>query len=433
MDEGTKTLVYEGRIELPRLEVVAGSERAVLADAPVVVGSHEDCDLVLADPRASRRHCRLTLGPKGVLVEDLGSKNGTRIGGLEVERAYVGALVPIMVGDTKVIVSPLGETESVALSPTVRFGDALGGSVAMRALFAKLERAASGDLTVLLLGESGTGKDVLARGMHALSARRDGPFVPFDCSAVPSQLMEAELFGHVRGAFTGAHSDRRGVLGDADGGTLFVDEIGELPLDLQPKLLRALESREYRPVGGSGYEKFDARILAATHRTLRRAVADRTFREDLYYRLAVVEARVPPLRERKDDIELLVDHFLTTSDPPRSIRDLPSGTLTMLLAHEWPGNVRELKNAVARLLLFPESGAAVLSSADAPAGATLPLHLPLRQAREEVVERFERAYVVAKLAEARGNVSRAADAMGVSRQLVHRLMERYDVRRSDVP
>jgi transcriptional regulator with PAS, ATPase and Fis domain len=301
----------------------------------------------------------------------------------------------------------------------------------MRSLFAKLERAADSDLTVLLLGESGTGKDLLAHGVHGLSPRRDGPFVPFDCGAVPPPLIESELFGHVRGAFTGAHGDRRGVLAEADEGTLFLDEIGELPLDLQPKLLRALESREYRPVGGGAYLRFDARIIAATHRPLRRAVADRTFREDLYYRLAVVEARVPPLRERKDDIELLVERFLGAESPPRTIRDLPPGTLAMLTAHDWPGNVRELKNAVARLLLFPDAGAAILDSADARHTREIPVHLPLREARDEIVERFERAYLLAKLAESGGNVSRAADAMGVSRQLVHRLMDRYDVRRGD--
>ncbi len=436
MAEGTKTALYRDRLELPMLEVCVGDhERVPLGVTPVVVGVHTDCDVVLSDPRVSRRHCRLSLDARGVIIEDLSSKNGTLVGGVEVERARVPLGVPILVGTTQLVVRPLGGTVDVPLSVEMRFGDAIGASVSMRALFARLERAALSEVTILLLGESGTGKELLAQGIHAASPRRDGPFVPFDCGAVPPTLIEAELFGHVRGAFTGASADRRGVLAEADGGTLFLDEIGELPVDLQPKLLRALESREYRPVGGRAYQAFDARIVAATHRPLREDMASGTFRKDLYYRLAVVEARVPPLHERRDDIELLVERFLQAQTPPRSIRDLPPGALAMLRGHDWPGNVRELKNAVTRLLLFPESGAqAFQDGIETVAGATsrLPLHLPLREAREQVVDAFERAYVVGKLAESGGNVSRAADAMGVSRQFLHRLMGRYDVRRSDV-
>jgi transcriptional regulator with PAS, ATPase and Fis domain len=371
-----------------------------------------------------------------VVIEDLDSKNGTVVGGLEVDRTRLPLNVPALVGETSLVVRPLGGTVDIPLSVDVRFGDAIGGSVPMRALFARLERAADAEVTVLLLGESGTGKELLAHGIHALSRRRDGPFVPFDCGAVPPTLIEAELFGFVRGAFTGANADRKGVLAEADGGTLFLDEIGELPLDLQPKLLRALESREYRPLGASGYQSFDARVIAATHRPLGQEMANGTFREDLYYRLAVVEARVPPLRERREDIELLVERFLAAQVPPRSILDLPSGGVAMLRAHDWPGNVRELKNAVMRLLLFPEAGPLGfhdgIERAPGRGAELLPLHLPLREAREHVVEAFERAYIVAKLAATGGNVSRAADAMGVSRQFLHRLMDRYDVRRSDV-
>jgi transcriptional regulator with PAS, ATPase and Fis domain len=438
MGGSTMTAIYRDRVELPILEVRIGEDRAVpLHVEPLVVGTHSDSDIVLSDPRVSRRHCQLSLGERGVLVEDLSSKNGTLVGGIEVVRAWAPLNVPILVGDTHLVVRPLGGTVEVPLSLEMRFGEAIGASIPMRALFARLERAASTELTVLLLGESGTGKELLAHGIHAGSARRDGPFVPFDCGAVPPALIEAELFGYVRGAFTGAVADHKGVLAEASSGTLFLDEIGELPLDLQPKLLRALESREFRPVGARGYQPFDARILAATHRALRQDVANGTFREDLFYRLAVIEARVPPLRERRDDIELLVQRFLDAQSPPRSIRDLPSGALAMLRAYDWPGNVRELKNAVSRLLLFPESvasefrGAAPGESHPEP-HAFLPLHLPLKAARDQVVDAFERAYIVGKLTESSGNVSRAADAMQVSRQFVHRLMERYDIRRTDL-
>jgi DNA-binding NtrC family response regulator len=436
MEDGTKTAIYRDRLELPVLEVFVGDAGCVpLEVAPIVVGTHADCDIVLTDPRVSRRHCRLSLDARGVLIEDLSSKNGTWVAGVEVDKARVGLNVPVLVGDTRLVVRPSGGTVVVPLSHDTHFGDAIGASIAMRTLFARLERARDADLTVLLLGESGTGKELLAQGIHASSQRADGPFVPFDCSAVPPTLMEAELFGHVRGAFTGANTDRRGVLGEADGGTLFLDEIGDLPVDLQPKLLRALESREYRPVGGRAYLSFDARVVAATHRPLRQGVANGTFRQDLYYRLAVVEARVPPLRERRDDIELLVQRFLETQTPPRSIRDLPQGALALLQGHDWPGNVRELKNAVSRLLLFPEASALDFHDdvhGEASTTSSLPLHLPLREAREQVVDAFERAYLVAKLTETGGNVSRAADAMGVSRQFVHRLMDRYDVRRGDL-
>ncbi len=436
MIEDTKTAIYRDHLELPALEVRAGNQQGVpLGVTPLVVGVHPECDIVLSDPRVSRRHCRLWLDARGVVIEDLGSKNGTLVGGVEVERARVPLRVPILVGSTQLVVRPLGGTVEVPLSLETQFGEAIGASLPMRALFALRERAAGSHVTILLLGESGTGKELLAHGIHAASPRRDGPFVPFDCGAVPPALIEAELFGHVRGAFTGANADRQGVLAEADGGTLFLDEIGELPVDLQPKLLRALESRAYRPVGGRAYQPFDARIVAATHRPLREALASGAFRKDLYYRLAVVEARVPPLHERREDIELLVERFLQAQTPPRSIRDLPPGALLLLRGHDWPGNVRELKNAVTRLLLFPESGLLAFQDGIATASggaARLPLHLPLKEAREQVVEAFERAYVTAKLAESGGNVSRAADAMGVSRQLLHRLMGRYDVRRSDV-
>jgi DNA-binding NtrC family response regulator len=349
---------------------------------------------------------------------------------------------PILIGDTRVVVSPLGGTVDVALSVGTSFGDAVGASLPMRAIFARLERAAPADATILLLGESGTGKEVLAHAIHSASPRRDGPFVPFDCGAVPPGLIEAELFGHVRGAFTGASSAHTGVLATANGGTLFLDEIGELPRELQPKLLRALETRQFRPVGAQSYVSFDARIVAATHRPLRQDVAAGLFRDDLFYRLAVIEVRVPPLRERADDIELLVERFLASQSPPRSIRELSAGTLAMLRAHDWPGNVRELRNVVSRLLLFPELAMSALDFGptaieqptpldQARPRPAVPVHLPLREAREQVVLAFEREYIIQKLKETDGNVSRAADAMGVSRQFLHRLMERYDLRRMD--
>jgi DNA-binding NtrC family response regulator len=344
------------------------------------------------------------------------------------------------------------------MSDEGRFGDAVGSSFPMRALFATLERVAPTDQTVLLLGESGTGKEVLARSLHARSPRNDGPFVVFDCGSTTASLVESELFGHVKGAFTGAAAAHEGLLEQADGGTLFIDEIGELPLDLQPKLLRALEDRKSRRLGSAEWKAFDTRVVAATHRDLRARVAEGTFREDLYYRLAVVEVRVPALRERKEDIPSLVERFLAARAPPLSLSHLPPHALKMLAGHDWPGNVRELRNVVERLVLFPELAdkalgplshaasqtsqdpgpsidlanpdpAQVLAVLDDLERTTAPLlRLPLQVARDALTEPFERVFITMKLREHDGNVSDAADSMGLSRSQLYRLLDRYDMR-----
>jgi DNA-binding NtrC family response regulator len=327
-----------------------------------------------------------------------------------------------------------------------RFGDAIGQSQVMRTLFARLARAATTEQTLLLLGESGTGKEVLARAIHDHSPRRSGPFVVLDCSAVSANLLESELFGYARGAFTGAVGARAGLLEEASGGTLFIDEIGELQLDLQPKLLRALETRQIRRLGANDWRPFDARVVAATHRNLHARANNGAFRQDLYYRLAVVEVHVPALRERRDDIPALIERFLAAYDPPHTLADLPPSALSRLMAHSFPGNVRELRNAVARLVLYselpeicdlglasPQPSGEAAKLTEAPAAGELEhfaplLQLPLPAARELVMEQFERRYVAAKLAQHGGNISRAAQAMGVSRQLVHRVLDRYGMK-----
>lgn len=416
---------------------------ATIGLQPLIVGASKDCDIVLRDPRASRKHCSLRLTERGVVLRDLGSKNGTLVRGIPIMEAIVPRGVSVTIGNSELLVGQPGRDAIVPLSPSNVFGNALGRSVSMRALFAKLERAAPTNEVVLLLGESGTGKEVLAHAIHERSRRKDGPFVVVDCGAIAPNMVESELFGHTRGAFTGATNARTGLLEQANGGTLFIDEVGELPLDLQPKLLRALESRQIRPLGSSEWIPFDARVVVATHRNLRKQVDEGTFRGDLYYRLAVVEVYVPALRERKDDIPLLVERFLAVRDPPRRVSDLPAGALSMFDAHDWPGNVRELRNTVARLVLFPElidelagGGKAADSSTPDPSseldldrarlGKLLELSLP--DAREAVTEELDRAYVAAKLRQHGGNVSRTAEAMGVSRQLVHRLIDRHGLR-----
>jgi transcriptional regulator with PAS, ATPase and Fis domain len=362
------------------------------------------------------------------LVRDLRSKNGTYVRGLRIEAAYLGAGDVVRIGDTQLTVHVVGPPTQIALSRAASFGEALGGTVVMRALFAKLERAASSDETVLITGESGTGKELLAHAIHEKSPRREGPFVVCDCSALSESLFESELFGYVKGAFTGADAPRAGMLEAAHGGTVFIDEIAELPLHLQPGLLRAVESRHIRRLGSNDWIPFDARIVAATHRDLKTLVAEGGFRHDLYYRLCVVEAQVPALRERKEDIDLLVERFLATLNPPRGLEDLPPNALDLLKSHDWPGNVRELRNTVARLVLFPDLltdaiAASPARAQSADAGSAL-FTMPWKAARELAMDEFERRYLAAMIARHDGHVATIASEMRVSKQLVYRMMAR---------
>ncbi len=426
-------------LKLPDRHVI----EAPLGLAPLVVGTSAECDLVVSDPKVSRRHCQILLTERGILLRDLGSKNGTFVRDLRVLEALLPPAVPVTLGDSELLVKPAGATTVLPLSSKKSFGKAIGQSFAMRALFAKLERAAPTDETILLIGESGTGKEVLASAIHESSPRKDGPFVVVDCGAIAPNLIEGELFGYTRGAFTGAVAPKSGLFELANGGTLFLDEIGELPLELQPKLLRVIESKQVRRLGASELQPIDVRVVAATHRNLRSMAEEGAFRKDLYFRLAVIDAQVPALRERKDDIQMLAERFLETRDPPRKLSDLPAETLPMLVSHDWPGNVRELRNVVARLVLFPELLPELVvapASSNAPvqekrASNTDPeverlgrlLQLSLPEARELVLEELERKYVPIKLRQHEGNISRAADAMGVSRQLLYRLLERHGI------
>jgi transcriptional regulator with GAF, ATPase, and Fis domain len=463
---GTKTDLRAFTLTMPSVRVTVTRQGADPQDyplgiAPLVVGSGEDCDIVVPDQRVSRRHCRISLASSGVVVRDLGSKNGTYIMGVEVLEGVLLAGSTARIGSSTISLRTVDAPTVIPLSPEVSFGGAVGASVVMRALFALLDRAARTSETVVLLGESGTGKEILARAIHDKSPRSEGPFVVLDCSAVAANLVEAELFGNEVGAFTGAERARPGLFEQAHRGTLFLDEIGELPIDLQPKLMRALESRRTRRLGASEWKSFDTRIVAATHRDLRARVTAGSFREDLYYRLAVVEAHVPPLRDRREDIPLLVERFLGSMAPPVGLDALPPSALALFASHDWPGNVRELRNMVSRVVLFPhliediapaappstdsaarssqEPLSASLSAA-APSSGSTPsaspslvslFESPLREAREIVVAEFERKYLVHRLRHAGGNIARAARAMGVSRQFAHRLVVQHGIKPED--
>ncbi len=366
---------------------------------------------------------RLSIRPDGVHLRDEGSKNGTFLSGIRVADATLTAGATIQIGRSTLVLTLGAGQVDLPITEKTTFGAAIGVSIAMRNLFAVLERAAASDVTVLLEGESGVGKEVLANALHLASARAAGPFVPLDCGAIPAGVIESELFGHERGSFTGAVRDHQGVFEQARGGTLFLDEIGELPLDLQPKLLRALEQREVRPVGSRSALPVDVRVVAATNRRLGEATQRGEFRGDLFYRLAVARVTVPPLRDRREDIVPMARAFLRTltSDPAA---DVPPELVAILESYAWPGNARELRNVMERYaLLGVRDARRLLDGAGSPPGHDLS-NLPFQEARRIAIERFEREYVPAVLQRAGGVVARAAQMADVARPSFYRLMDR---------
>ena len=421
-------------VALPEVEVVltppaGAAAKKKLGLSPLRVGSDPFNDLVCEDVRVSRSHCRLTLTEDGVLLEDVGSKNGLYVGTVRIRTALLQDQAPVRMGGHTLHVQ-LGKGElRVPFSSEPFFGRAHGVSLRMRALFEQLVHAAASDSPLLLVGESGTGKELLARGVHEQSPRSEGPFVVLDCSALPEGLVESELLGHEAGAFTGAVQARAGALERAHRGTLFLDEVGELTPGAQTKLLRSVEARRVRRVGGTDELPADVRLVAATHRDLTVKPASGGFRPDLYYRLAVLQVHVPPLRERKEDLPLLAEHLLKAQNPPRSLADLPAHALDMLYAHDWPGNVRELKNTLVRWVVLPDAipGGSLPPSPSTASKAPFG-HLGLSAAREAATSAFEQSYIRAKLEESGGNVSGAARSMGISRQFLHKLMARHDLR-----
>jgi transcriptional regulator with GAF, ATPase, and Fis domain len=406
-------------------------KQARLEPGTTRVGTAAGCKLRLGDSSVSRVHCEVRVETDGVQITDCGSTNGTFVDGVEVNEARLASGSIVAIGTTRLRVDIGQESLSVTLSARERFGEVVGASAAMRRVYALMEMVASNESTVLIQGETGTGKEVVARAIHDESGRAEGPFVAVDCGAIAESVIESELFGHVRGAFTGAVSDRRGLFEEARGGTVFLDEIGELPLALQPKLLRALESREVRPIGSNATRRLDSRVIAATNRPLARSVNDGTFREDLYYRLAVFEIALPPLRARREDIPMLANHMyarLTGASEP-----LPEPLLATLMARSWPGNVRELRNFVERgaamSLAYSQGVSATLEAPSAPMlEAFARADLPYKEARLSWISQFELAYVSELLRRTGGNVTRAAELAGVSRRYLHQLISQHRIR-----
>ncbi len=431
--------VREASIDLGTSPVV---RVRVEGTAAVVVGSGENCDLRITDDETvSRQHARFLLTEGGLLVVDEGSRNGTWIGPVRVQRATVSEDTRVRVGNTTLAVRIDEVEKDIPLSRRTRMGDAIGFSPEMRHVFSLLERAAATEVTVLLEGESGVGKEVLTRALHAFSPRKDGPLVTIDCGAIPRDLVESELFGHERGAFTGAGQARIGLFEQADGGTIFLDEIGELPLDLQPKLLRALEAREVRPVGGNAVRHVDVRVVAATNRNLADEVRRGTFRQDLFYRLSVARMRIPPLRDRSSDIDVLATAFYREVLRNDSA-SLPPDILDLLRSYRWPGNVRELRNVVSRYALLGFSGRALFDdqSPDARARGAPPAEgaadwqgRPYHQARQVVLDRFEVEFTKDAIGRANGVMLRAAELAGMARSSFYRLVEKHGIRDAQDP
>ncbi len=412
------------------------------------VGTLESNDLVVRDNSVSRMHFEIVVELDGFRLIDRRSRNGTYVDNVRVFDAYLKGTARIRAGSTQFFFEVLDEELEQPLALADSFGPLLGRSRAMRSMYALLEQISPTALTVLIQGESGTGKELIAEAIHAASPRAGGPFVVFDCSAVAATLLESELFGHEKGAFTGAEGRRGGCMEDADGGTLFLDEIGELPLDLQPKLLRAVEKREVRALGSSRTRQVDVRVLAATNRDLSGEVNAGTFRADLYYRLAVMQVRVPPLRERLEDLPLLVEHFLSRaiSDPvalARRLAEFEADDYAKLRERPWRGNVRELRNLVEQSLVLGAAGAiasgAPLSPPEAFDDPTEPLEESMAGAflfpvnigggfleeRKRLLAEFERTFLERLLAEAEGNLTKAAQRAMLDRSYFKRLLKRY--------
>jgi two-component system, NtrC family, response regulator HydG len=395
----------------------------------VYIGHSAKCEIVIDDPLISRRHAALAVQPQGLVLTDLDSANGTWVNGVRVFSAALDVGAVLRLGETTLRLEAASELSSDPLPAATSFGRVIGASEAMRRLYPILELLARSDVSVVIEGETGTGKEVVAESIHEASERDKGPFIVFDCTAVPATLVESELFGHERGAFTGALSARKGLFEQANGGTLLIDEIGDLDAALQPKLLRALQRGEVRRVGGSAWIKVDVRVLAATRRDLEREVQEGRFRDDLFFRLAVARIELPPLRDRLGDVAVLAAAFWRelggAGEPAYEL-------VERLERHSWPGNVRELNNAIARYLALGEQsgGPGFGPSGNSIRGGDLiaeviAMQLPFPRARDKVLEEFERRYLEQMLAMNGGNVTRAAEAAGIGRRYFTQIAARH--------
>lgn len=466
------------RLRKGKLVVISGPDAGKeleIAKPRITGGRSIISELVLADKAVSGTHFEVSARDDGYRLRDLNSRNGVYVGDLRVRECFLTPGTVFRIGHTSIRFQPLQDVVEIELSKKDRFDSLIGGSPAMREIFAHLEKVAPSELTCLITGETGTGKEMVARALHNSSLRKSKPFVVLDCGSIPRELIESTLFGHEKGSFTGAVQQQIGCFEQANGGTIFLDEIGELDIALQPKLLRVLEQREIKRVGGDRTHKVDVRVLAATNRDLREEVNKGTFREDLYFRLSVVHVELPPLRERREDIPSIANHFLRDVAARRGLTmSYGPDAIAALVSHMWPGNVREMRNVVERaaalsdgpvigradLQFGREMGPSVMVSHDLAqagaqaakvaaaqlAGVELPAQsgpaifdaqllkagLGFKPAKQTVVDAFEVAYLQALMARNDGNITRAAQEAGLTRYHLRELLKRHGLKGGEI-
>jgi len=431
----------------------------IFDQSKIAIGAMNDNDLTIEDETVSRYHCHIRQEDDNYIITDLGSTNGTFVNRVRVKEAYLKPGCTVGLGQTELRFHIMDERVEILPSKQEAFGGIVGKSVAIREIFGILEKIAPTNATVVVEGESGTGKEVVAKTLHQFSARKDKPFIIADCTAIQKNLIESELFGHEKGSFTGALMTRQGLFEMAQGGTIFLDEIGELSLDLQPKLLRALEQREIRRVGSNRSISLDVRVVAATNRNLKDEVAAGRFREDLFYRLSVVRVILPPLRDRREDIPLLVEHFLRSAPYNRGpggkalIKGTSRESMDALVNYGWPGNVRELVNIIERACSFADEE--YIQPADLPTGvsgvnvirhrvepdettvdqafvpAPSSFNRSFKEAKGNLVAAFERDYIAALLKKNNHNISHAAREAQIDRKYFRKLMNKYGLATGD--
>jgi DNA-binding NtrC family response regulator len=436
MTEGsgsTRTRVLQWFVTGGVARTAEGGEFSIDVD-PLVVGRDGGAQIVVHDQEVSAFHCELRAVSEGILVKDLGSTNGTFVGPVRIREAIVTVVSELTLGRSKIVVEPTAKRR-VEVGFADHFGPLVGSSPKMRRVFSVLEKVSSTPLSVLIVGETGTGKELVARAIHDASEQKAGPFVVVDCGSIPPTLAESILFGHEKGSFTGATERRKGALAEADGGTLFLDELGELPLELQPKLLRALSERQVKRVGGSAFEPIDVRVLAATRRDLGAEMNAGRFRSDLFFRIAQVRIELPSLRERISDVPPLVEDVCKRAGRAEHAQAVLMWIEQRMASHDWPGNVRELVNVASVAATLADTPGAIddvltLARDEATAEAPRASATAFSEAKRAAVAAFEREYFSSLAKRAKGNVSEMARQSGMERHHVRAYLRKYGIDKS---
>ncbi len=445
-----KDVAFQRKCQIVMLEGPSRGKKIDLNKTIFRVGKKEDNELVIEDKTVSRNHFVIEKHEDSYRLKDLDSTNGTYINDIRVKEAYLTPADIIRIGNIRMEFVAFDEKLTLEPSTKQQFGPLIGRSRKMRQIFSLLEKIAPTNATVIIEGETGTGKELVARAIYEYSLRKNKPFVVFDCSAVAENLIESELFGHIKGSFTGAIATRKGAFEESNGGSIFLDEIGELSLELQPKLLRALEQREVKKVGSNERIPIDVRVICATNRNLKKEASEGRFREDLYYRLSVVKIQLPPLRERIEDIPIIIEHMLThnkfNQDPEGKLRitRVEDEALKMFTRYQWPGNIRELLNILERVIPMVEGNTITgqhvsmvfdeldKDDEDATERMSVDMSLPFKEAKQKVVEQFERDYLSALLRRNHYNISKTAREAGVDRKHIRNLLKKYGIIGEDI-